>query len=300
VITAASFRQDYSEFASVSLYPNSGVNYWIQVAALLLRVQRWGNGSAAPAVPASTMYDVASELFVAHNLAIEKQAQDAARRGGTPGVSTGPVTSKSVGPVSIGYASSEALEADGGYWNLTTYGTRLLRLMGYFGAGPVQVGPCCDGEIGGGWFCGGLSPEAFVPPVGTIAFTLNPAPGTGVTLGETTVMFVAGAATGDEVTVGATLGATMIALEQLLATSDDDSISACNYALTSSGPAQFVLNIAYKELGPTGNTFVIATTVRGSVASGPTLVGPIVTNNNGFGNSPWIGPDPWPGESSFG
>lgn len=297
MISVATFRADYGEFASVSLYPASAVQYWINVAGMLLRSQRWGAGSAAPVAPAAAMLDVASELFVAHNLALEKQAGDAARRGGTPGTTIGPITSKSVGGVSASYDAASAQEEGAGHWNSTTYGTRLYRLMALFGAGPVQVGAC--GDEWGAWQPG-VTPSAYLPPVGTITFTLNPAPGSSITLGETAVVFVAAAPAGDEVLIGATLGATMVALLQFLDTSADASISACNYALTAPSPPAFVLDVAYKELGPSGNTFAIATSAAGSTASGPTLQGPILTNQNGFGVDPWLGPPPFPGQTMFG
>jgi uncharacterized protein DUF4054 len=154
MITPASFRLDFTEFGSQSLYPDSGVQFWITMAGLLLRVERWGNPgptSIKPA-PASTIYDIATELFVAHNLALEKNAQDAARRGGTPGWSTGPISAKSVGPVSQSYSVSEGLVQDAGFWNLTTFGTRFYWLMQMFGAGPAQVGVGCNpwGNFNGG------------------------------------------------------------------------------------------------------------------------------------------------------
>lgn len=144
MITSATFRQDYSEFASLSLYPVSAFAYWNVVAGLLLRPERWGAGSATASSPPTTILDVASELFVAHNLALEKQAQDTAKRGGTPGVSKGPISSDHVGSVSRSYSTAEGLNPDAGHWNLTTYGTRLYWLMMMFGAGPVQIGIGCD------------------------------------------------------------------------------------------------------------------------------------------------------------
>ncbi len=140
MITAASFRADWPEFGSLSLYPNPAVAFWITVAGFLLRTERWGDGSAAATSPVTTPYDLAAELFVAHNLALEKQSGDAARRGGTPGVSKGPIASMSVGGVSVSYDTASGIEDGAGHWNLTFYGTRLKRLMDLFGAGPVQVG----------------------------------------------------------------------------------------------------------------------------------------------------------------
>jgi len=127
-VTAASFRTDYPEFADDTAYPDSGVNYWIKVAGLLLNPCRWQD-----------MLDVATELFVAHNLVLERQAQKSAATGAAPGISTGPVSSKTVGPVTQAYDTTAGINTDAGHWNLTTFGTRFYQLMQMFGAGPIQV-----------------------------------------------------------------------------------------------------------------------------------------------------------------
>ena len=297
MITATSFRLDYPEFHNQAIYPNSVVNYWITVAGLLLTTIRWGNGSAAATSPPSTIYDVASELFVAHNLVLEKQAQDTARRGGTPGVSKGAISSDSVGGVSRSYDTASGLEPEAGHWNLTTYGTRFKRLSDLYGAGPIQVGAC---DEGGSPWTPGFTPQTFLPATGTITFTLNPTPGSTVGLGGATVTFVTSGATGLQVDVAATLSQTMVALAQLLSTTDDEDVSASNYAISTPDPPAVVLNVAYKQLGPTGTSFTLATTVTGAVVSGPTLEGPPTSNDNGFGQDPWLGPPPWPGVTSFG
>ena len=126
-VTIAAFRQDYPEF-SAAAYPDSGVTYWLTVAGLLLNASRWQD-----------MLDVATELFVAHNLALERQAQKSATTGAVPGLSTGPVSSKTVGPVTQAYDTTAGIELDAGHWNLTTFGTRFINLVRMFGAGPIQV-----------------------------------------------------------------------------------------------------------------------------------------------------------------
>jgi len=161
MIIPASFRLDWPEFTSVALYPTPVVSFWLTVAGLLLRTERWGNGSATATNPPTTIYDVATELFVAHNLVLERQAAKTASAGGTPGVSKGPVASMSVNGVSIGYDTASGLEEGAGHWNLTTYGTRLKRLMDLFGAGPVQVGIGLDPF---GWYGPSGSPWVGPPP----------------------------------------------------------------------------------------------------------------------------------------
>lgn len=126
-VTAAQFRTDFPEFTLAS-YPDASVNFWLAVAAKLLRPARWFD-----------MLDLATELYVAHNLSLEFQAREDAAAGGAPGVSTGAVTSMAVGPASISFDASAGLEEGAGNWNLTVYGTRFAQLVRMFGAGPIQV-----------------------------------------------------------------------------------------------------------------------------------------------------------------
>lgn len=158
-ITATSFRVDLPEFGSIPTYPTSVINYYIALAGLMLSPTRFGAPTTAVSNPPTGMYDMAMEMFVAHHLAIEKQAMDAARTGATPGITTGPVSSKSVGPVSISYASGDVVSKDAGFWNQTVYGLRFWRLIQIFGAGPIQVGVGYTP-----WWVGGAWPGPLVWP----------------------------------------------------------------------------------------------------------------------------------------
>ena len=127
-VTPLVFRANFPEFTSAQVYPDNQINFWLGLAYKLL--------------PANVWCDILPEgvqLYAAHNLSLEKQAKDSAATGGTPGVNTGPVNSKQVGPVSAGYDSAAASEEGGGNYNLTTYGTRFLRLAKLIGARVVQV-----------------------------------------------------------------------------------------------------------------------------------------------------------------
>ncbi len=139
-VTATSFRIDFPEFRSIPDYPTSVINYYLTLAGFLLNAQRFGGTVPSVSNPPSCMYDMAMELFVAHHVAIEKQAMNAAAGGGVPGVTTGPITAKGVGPVSVSYASGDVIDATAGFWNQTMYGLRFWRLIMMFGAGPIQVG----------------------------------------------------------------------------------------------------------------------------------------------------------------
>jgi len=126
-VTAASFRVNYPEFASTTVFPDAGVNYWLTVAALLLNVDRWYDA-----------LDLGTELFIAHHLVLEAQAAKTAAVGGVPGVGSGLVASKGVDKVNISYDTTSSIEEGAGHWNLTIYGTRFISLARMFGSGPVR------------------------------------------------------------------------------------------------------------------------------------------------------------------
>lgn len=101
-----------------------------------------------------TLVDVGVELFIAHNLALEAQANDAAALNAIPGTVGGAIVARSAGGVSISYDSTNGIELGSGHWNLTTYGRRLVHLFNIVGAVPIQVGIGFDptgGMNGPGW-----------------------------------------------------------------------------------------------------------------------------------------------------
>jgi hypothetical protein len=127
-VTPAQFRVDWPEFASTTVYTDGAINFWLGIATRLLNARRFQD-----------MLDYATALFIAHNLALEQMAQKSAANGAVPGLSTGPVSSKTVGPVTQAYDTEAGLFEDAGPWNLTSYGTRLYSLFMMFGAGVIQV-----------------------------------------------------------------------------------------------------------------------------------------------------------------
>lgn len=137
-ITYQQFVADFPEFRDANAYPQSGFNFWLNFSTQLLNTDKWGQPAAAG--DPLTLYDLGTELFIAHNLVLEKRANEAAAAGGNPGEQVGPVNSKSVGPVSVAYDTANAIEKEGGNFNLTVYGTRLLRLMNMAGAGVIYLG----------------------------------------------------------------------------------------------------------------------------------------------------------------
>jgi len=124
---AATFRSDLPEFANATRFPDSRINFWLGIGNKLLNAQRWAD-----------LLDHGLELFVAHHLTLAKQNEAAAATGGVPGVSTGAVSAKEVDKVSVSYDTSAGLEENAGHWNLTTYGTQLIRLARMVGSGGMQ------------------------------------------------------------------------------------------------------------------------------------------------------------------
>ena len=128
-LTAIPLRTDMPEFASQVVFPDSVLNFWFNVASLLLNASRWRQ-----------MLPVAMELFVAHNAVLEALAIRGVAAGGLPGLSRGAISAEAIDKGNLSYDTSGTLELNGGNWNLTTYGSRFLRLARQFGAGPLQVG----------------------------------------------------------------------------------------------------------------------------------------------------------------
>lgn len=104
----------------------------------------WGPSSSVASSPPTTVADFATEMWVAHQIILEKQAAAAAATGGDPGTKIGIVSSKSVNGVSVGFdigaTTGGTMQANAGYYNQTIYGQRFYRLMKIRGSGPIQIG----------------------------------------------------------------------------------------------------------------------------------------------------------------
>lgn len=159
-VTPASFVVDFPEFANQSAYPPAVIGYYLALANILLNPCAWGgtsgnvvNNVAVPTSPPQFIIDFAAELFVAHHVTLEFQAQRAAAAGAVPGLNTGAVASKAVGPVSQSFDNVVAsLGDESGEYNLTVYGKRFYRLVTIAGAGPMQLGVGGAGPAGFGLF----------------------------------------------------------------------------------------------------------------------------------------------------
>lgn len=150
-ITPQQFRQNFPEFNNVSQYPDAQVQMWLTFS--YSRLNTGAPGAAPPfsnpSSPWGNLLDMGAMLLTAHNIVMGRQNQSTAARRGAPGVATGPINSKSVDKVSVGYDTTIASLKDAGHYNLTTYGTRYKELERIAGAGAVQVG-ACGGSLGFG------------------------------------------------------------------------------------------------------------------------------------------------------
>jgi hypothetical protein len=126
------FRQTFTVFGDTQKYTDMMISPWLTLAETLFDVNIWRG-----------LRPYAIALFAAHNLILAKRDELADAAGGLPGQSGSGITaSKSVGGASISYDTSSGLEQGAGYYNLTTYGTRLYRLIRLAGMGGTQLGGC--------------------------------------------------------------------------------------------------------------------------------------------------------------
>ncbi len=134
MITPASFRIDFTEFTSTVTYTNSSISYWLNLGNLIINSSLLGGSPSTVSNPPATLYDIALELFTAHNLVLEQPAQLTAENNGVPGQTTGPISAKRVGPVSVSYDVAAGVDSEDGQYNLTIYGTRFINLYKLAGA----------------------------------------------------------------------------------------------------------------------------------------------------------------------
>lgn len=118
---------------------------------------------------------------------------------------------------------------------------------------------------------GSVNDASPVVATGSINLPTNPLAGDTVTIGGTAITFETSGATGNQVNIAATAALTVSALLAFLKASIDANISKASYALD--GTTNTKVDIAYKTLGTSGNSFSLASTVTGAVLSGATLSG---------------------------
>lgn len=125
---SGAFRVNFPEFADTVAYPQSQIDFWAGLGALLIRPSIWKNA-----------WQQGMSLYVAHEITIAGQNSKIAASGGMPGTSGGIANTKTVGSATVGYDSQSTSEENAGYWNLTNYGKQFYRLVRIFGAGCVQL-----------------------------------------------------------------------------------------------------------------------------------------------------------------
>ncbi len=125
------FRSHFPEFGDDTTYPDTQVQFNLDIASASLNACRWGN-----------MIQAGVELMTAHMLALSRYAQVGAAGGGVPGMASGPKSSKSVSKVSVGFDVNVTAVEGGGPWNYTIYGQRfywMLRLIGIGGYEALSI-----------------------------------------------------------------------------------------------------------------------------------------------------------------
>ncbi len=144
-ITAATFRTQFPAFASAATFPDAQINFYINLAYLMLNADRWGSA-----------LDYGASLFVEHFLTLDRIAAAGAAggAGGIAGTAIGVLTGGTVDKVSYTKDVQSVMEEGAGHWGMTIYGNVFLRIARMMGAGPIQVGVPSPGDNGfynGAW-----------------------------------------------------------------------------------------------------------------------------------------------------
>jgi hypothetical protein len=129
-IDVPGFRANFPEFKSTTIYPDSMVNLWLQYAYILLPSRRW-----------NVAIDLGAQLYTAHNLTMQGLSTAEGSNGAPPGMTIGPISSKTVGELTIAYDTAMGAHAEDGPFASTRYGTLLLHMARQFGSGPLQSPP---------------------------------------------------------------------------------------------------------------------------------------------------------------
>jgi len=125
-ITVQNVRDRFPEFEDDTAFTDGRIQTWITKGEAELSEGEWGG-----------MYNEAMLVYVAHYLSWSTMI---ANSGGSVG-SVGPIASKSVGDVSISFASVSSANASAGesFWLSTPYGQEYWRLVMLCGATMVTV-----------------------------------------------------------------------------------------------------------------------------------------------------------------
>lgn len=122
------FITAFPEFGNAAAYPQTQVAFWINQGYALLDPTRF-----------NARLDLAVMLFAAHNMIIAARDVAAVTAGGQSGMTTGMLSSKSVGAVSASYDTASAAVGGAESYNQTSYGQRFFKLAKAASAGGVFV-----------------------------------------------------------------------------------------------------------------------------------------------------------------
>ena len=128
MIAYADFIARFPEFSDTAMYPQAQVELWIPNAYAQLNRFRFGS-----------QLDLAACYFVAHNMVLYARAAKTAAAGGVVGQASGPLSQKSVGPVSASYDTQAQAIEKAGPWNATVYGQQLYEMMRRYSRGPFYA-----------------------------------------------------------------------------------------------------------------------------------------------------------------
>lgn len=122
----------FPEFADDTVYAPETVDFWLVQADEVLRPAEGRLGGR---------FLMARLLYAAHMLVIgARNMQSTAGGGSSAGSITGPIQSKTVGPISVSYGNlTDIFYKNGGFWNTSVYGLQLYQLMRVFTAGGMYV-----------------------------------------------------------------------------------------------------------------------------------------------------------------
>ncbi|EIC3241232.1 TPA: DUF4054 domain-containing protein [Escherichia coli] len=123
------FRRDFPQFADPARYPESQIQFRLNLADVLLSEN----------VTGKALFPYFVELFIAHYMTLWAADSRAMLAGGAGGSTNGVQSSKSVDKVSVSYDTSATLNPDAGFWNTTRYGAEFWQYLMLAGAGGRQL-----------------------------------------------------------------------------------------------------------------------------------------------------------------
>lgn len=131
VPTLAQLTTAFPEFSNSSVYAPATVDFWLGEANAIFLPAEERLGSR---------FLMAQLLYAAHMLVIGKRNASVAAGGSSSGMITGPIQSKTVGPISASYGNlTDIFYKNGGFWNTTMYGLQLYQIMRTFASGGMYV-----------------------------------------------------------------------------------------------------------------------------------------------------------------